>query len=82
MTWRRCDSGFHNQVLVTALDAATLTSCTQSKPWLLIHAATVGRGFTVEGYRVLYRVNPDTGRDGTAGDVEVHRIFGPEQSRG
>jgi len=33
------------------------------------------------GYRVLYRVSPDTGRDETAGDVRVLRVFGPGQSR-
>lgn len=34
------------------------------------------------GYRVLYRVHPDTGRSETAGDVLVLRVFGPGQSRG
>jgi plasmid stabilization system protein ParE len=33
------------------------------------------------GYRALYRVIPDTGRDDTAGDVRVLRVFGPGQSR-
>jgi plasmid stabilization system protein ParE len=33
------------------------------------------------GYRALYRVHPDTGRNGTAGDVRVLRVFGPGQSR-
>jgi hypothetical protein len=33
------------------------------------------------GYRALYRVVPDTGRDETAGDVRVLRVFGPGQSR-
>ena len=33
------------------------------------------------GYRALYRVAPDTGRDETAGDVRVLRVFGPGQSR-
>jgi plasmid stabilization system protein ParE len=33
------------------------------------------------GYRVLYRISPDTGRDGTAGDVLVLRVFGPGQVR-
>ena len=33
------------------------------------------------GYRALYRVIPDTGRDQTAGDVRVLRVFGPGQSR-
>ena len=34
------------------------------------------------GYRALYRVHPDTGRDNTAGDVRVLRVFGPGQDRG
>jgi plasmid stabilization system protein ParE len=33
------------------------------------------------GYRIIYRVIPDTGSDETAGDVLVVRIFGPGQSR-
>jgi len=33
------------------------------------------------GYRALYRVHPDTGRNETAGDVRVLRVFGPGQSR-
>lgn len=33
------------------------------------------------GYRVLYRVIPDTGRNATAGDVWVPRIFGPGKDR-
>lgn len=33
------------------------------------------------GYRALYRVIPDTGRDETAGEVQVLRVFGPGQSR-
>jgi plasmid stabilization system protein ParE len=33
------------------------------------------------GYRVLYRVSPDTGGDETAGGVRVLRVFGPGQSR-
>lgn len=33
------------------------------------------------GYRVLYRMVPDTGRDETAGDVQVLRVFGPGQRR-
>jgi plasmid stabilization system protein ParE len=34
------------------------------------------------GYRALYRVHPDTGRDETAGEVRVLRVFGPGQFRG
>jgi plasmid stabilization system protein ParE len=33
------------------------------------------------GYRALYKVLPDTGRDETAGDSRVLRVFGPGQSR-
>ena len=33
------------------------------------------------GYRALYRVIPDTGRDDTAGDVRVLRVYGPGQDR-
>jgi len=33
------------------------------------------------GYRALYQVHPDTGRDETAGDVRILRVFGPGQSR-
>ncbi len=33
------------------------------------------------GYRALYEVHPDTGRDDTAGDVLVLRVYGPGQSR-
>jgi plasmid stabilization system protein ParE len=34
------------------------------------------------GYRALYEVHPDTGRNETAGDVRVLRVFGPGQDRG
>ena len=33
------------------------------------------------GYRVFDKVEPDTRRDETAGDVRVPRLFGPGQSR-
>ena len=34
------------------------------------------------GYRAMYyEVRPDTGRNDTAGDVHVLRVFGPGQSR-
>lgn len=39
------------------------------------------REFSVERHRVIYRVIPDTGRDATAGDVLVLRVFGAGQSR-
>jgi ParE toxin of type II toxin-antitoxin system, parDE len=32
-------------------------------------------------YRVLYDIHPDTGRDETAGDITVLRVFGRGQSR-
>ncbi len=35
----------------------------------------------VGGYRVFYKVDPDTGRDDT-GDVRVLRVYGPGQDRG
>jgi hypothetical protein len=33
------------------------------------------------GYRAFYEVLPDTGRNDTAGDVIVLRVFGPGQDR-
>jgi hypothetical protein len=39
------------------------------------------REFSAEGHRIVYRVEPDTGSNSTAGDVLVLRIFGPGQSR-
>ena len=33
------------------------------------------------GYRVLYRVLPDTGFNETAGEVRILRVFGPGQDR-
>jgi plasmid stabilization system protein ParE len=33
------------------------------------------------GWRVFYDVDPDTGRDETAGDVRVPRVYGPGQDR-
>ncbi|MBV8520939.1 MAG: type II toxin-antitoxin system RelE/ParE family toxin [Acetobacteraceae bacterium] len=39
------------------------------------------REFTIEEHRVRYRVSRDTGRDTTAGNVLVLRIFGPGQDR-
>lgn len=35
----------------------------------------------VEGYRLTYRVAPDTDDNRTAGDVRVLRVFGPGQDR-
>jgi hypothetical protein len=31
---------------------------------------------------MVYRVQPDTGLNRTAGNVQVLRVFGPDQSRG
>lgn len=39
------------------------------------------RELTIERHRVLYTVDPDTGRNDTAGDVTILRIFRPGQSR-
>jgi plasmid stabilization system protein ParE len=33
------------------------------------------------GYRVFYKVHPDTGRNADAGDVLVLRVYGPGQDR-
>lgn len=33
------------------------------------------------GWRAFYEVKPDTGRDDTAGDVRVLRVYGPGQDR-
>lgn len=40
------------------------------------------REVSSEGHRIIYVVNPDTGRNADAGDVVVLRVFGPGQSRG
>jgi hypothetical protein len=34
----------------------------------------------VARHRIVYRVNPDSGDNATAGDVEVLRLYGPGQS--
>jgi hypothetical protein len=39
------------------------------------------RELPCEGHRVMYVVDPDTGRSSTAGDILVLRVFGPGQSR-
>jgi plasmid stabilization system protein ParE len=33
----------------------------------------------VEGYKIVYRIDPDTGDNNTAGNVEIRRVFGPWQ---
>lgn len=39
------------------------------------------RELPCDGYRIFYVVHPDSGRDETAGDVLVLRVYGPRQSR-
>ena len=39
------------------------------------------REVSSEGHRIVYVVDPDTGRNADAGDVTVLRVFGPGQSR-
>ena len=39
------------------------------------------RRMTVEHHVVIYRVDPDTGDNETAGDVQVLRVFGPGQQQ-
>jgi plasmid stabilization system protein ParE len=39
------------------------------------------RELPVAGHRVMYLVEPDTGRNRTAGNVLVLRVYGPGQSR-
>jgi plasmid stabilization system protein ParE len=39
------------------------------------------REASCEGHRVVYRVDPDTGRNATAGDALILRVFGPGQAR-
>jgi hypothetical protein len=39
------------------------------------------REIAVEGYRILYEVDPDTGDNATAGDVTILRLFGPGMDR-
>lgn len=34
------------------------------------------------GWRAFYEIDPDTGRDDSAGDVRVLRVYGPGQDRG
>lgn len=37
------------------------------------------RQYVVSGYRLIYRVHPDTGDGATAGDVRIVAVFGPGQ---
>ena len=40
------------------------------------------REVSSEGHRIIYAVEPDTGRNTDAGDETVLRVLGPGQSRG
>jgi hypothetical protein len=54
----------------------------QRTPCLYAKSEALGtREVSVEGHRIVYEVNPDTGRNTTAGDVLVLRVFGPGQDR-
>jgi plasmid stabilization system protein ParE len=48
-------------------------------PCLWRREAGLGGVLIVAGHRVVYSVEPDTGRDETAGDVVILRILGPGQ---
>jgi plasmid stabilization system protein ParE len=55
---------------------------------LLRHPCLYARGdqpgtreVSSEGHRIVYIVDPDTGRNADAGDVTVLRVFGPGQLR-
>ena len=39
------------------------------------------RELSCEGHRVMYEVDPDTGRNDSAGDMLLLRVFGPGQDR-
>jgi plasmid stabilization system protein ParE len=39
------------------------------------------RQLTVAGYVLIYRIDPDTGRAETAGDIEIVDVFGPGQEQ-
>ncbi|MBV8359974.1 MAG: type II toxin-antitoxin system RelE/ParE family toxin [Deltaproteobacteria bacterium] len=43
------------------------------------HSGT--RELPCEGHRVIYRIDPDTGDNTTAGTITVLRVFGPGQAR-
>ncbi len=49
--------------------------------WPLGRHAGVRERLCAGGWRALYEVDPDTGRDETAGDVRVLRVYGPAQDR-
>lgn len=37
------------------------------------------RQVVVSGYRIVYRIDPDTGDGATAGDIRIVAVFGPGQ---
>ncbi|MEO7026055.1 MAG: type II toxin-antitoxin system RelE/ParE family toxin [Caulobacteraceae bacterium] len=43
--------------------------------------APATRERTIEGYRIVYEVFPDTDDDRSAGEIRVLRLFGPGQDR-
>ncbi len=49
--------------------------------WQLSRHSGVRERPCAGGWRTFYEVDPDTGRDDTAGDVRVLRIYGPGQDR-
>jgi hypothetical protein len=53
--------------------------CVKAYPCLWRREAGLGRVLIVAGHRVIYSVEPDTGRDETAGGVVILRILGPGQ---
>lgn len=49
-------------------------------PRRVIVAPATLRQLVVSGYRVIYRVDHDTGEGSTAGDVRILALFGPGES--
>jgi plasmid stabilization system protein ParE len=51
-------------------------------PCLHPHSVRPGtRQMVIEDHVVVYELHPDTGRNATAGDVMVLRVFGPGQDQ-
>jgi plasmid stabilization system protein ParE len=49
--------------------------------WPLGRHSGVRERLCAGGWRAFYEVDPDTGRDDTAGDVRVLRVYAPGQDR-
>jgi hypothetical protein len=49
--------------------------------WPAGHESSIREMPCPGGYRVLYKVVPDTGSNQTAGNVVVLRVYGPRQNR-